>query len=171
MDATLAIFFAVASLTDMALTDCATGCLSPERATPRLSFQAGAVEFQENIIGSEVYLGYDTATAYGPYQLTLGASLTDTGDSWIGAGAKWTSDSINTGPFFVEASLMPGIYTHGDGPDIGGSIQFRSAVGVGYEFDNGSTVTMSYDHRSNADTQTLNPGLETIAIRYAITFN
>lgn len=171
MDGTLAVIFAVASLTDMALNDCPTGCFAASGAPARLSFQAGGVEFQDRMIGQEIYLGYDLGRSYGPFQPTFGASITDTGDTWLGAGAKWTSDDVVTlGPLFVEASLMPGYFTADEGPDIGGNLQFRSALGVGFAFDDGSTVTVLYDHRSNADTQTLNPGLETLAIRYAIQF-
>ncbi len=171
MDGTLAIIFAVASLTDMALSDCPTGCVAPDIATPRLSFQAGVTEFQERYIGQEVYLGYDLGRRYGPFQPTFGASITETGDTWVGAGAKWTTaNSFAIGPVFIEASLMPGYYAHSDGPDIGGALQFRSALGVGYTFDNGSTVTVLYDHRSNADRLEENPGLETLAVRYAIKF-
>ncbi len=170
MDGTLAAIFLVASLTDMALTDCPTGCLTAGEATSRLSFQAAKVEFQSDIIGEEIYVGYDFGKSYGPFQPTIGASLTDTGDAWIGAGAKWTTQNLIDGPFFVEASLMPGIYRRGDGPDIGGTLQFRSSLGAGFAFDNGVTVLASYDHRSNADTQDLNPGLETIALRVAFPF-
>lgn len=168
MDGTLAVIFVISSLTDMALNDCPSGCLTKDGATPRLSFQAAAVEFQSEIIGEEIYLGYDAATKYGPFQPTIGASITDTGDLWAGGGAKWTSQDLMSGPLFIETSLMPGFYFAEDGPDLGGSLHFRSALGVGYEFDNGATLTVSYDHRSNADTQSTNPGLETIAIRYAI---
>jgi hypothetical protein len=171
MDATLAIIFAITSLTDMALNDCKTGCLAPQSDTARLSFQASAVEFQSKIIGSELYLGYDSTQAYGPYQITYGAAITEDMDTWVGMGLKWTSKRIDTGPWFVETSLMPGLHFVADGPDLGGNLQFRSALGLGYEFDNGTTLLVSYDHRSNADTQPKNPGLETIAIRYAISWN
>lgn len=170
MDGTLAVIFLVASLTDMALNDCDTGCLAPADATARLSFQAAEVEFNEEIIGNEIYVGYDLGTTYGPFQPTIGASVTDLGDYWVGIGAKWTSRDVVSGPLFIEASLMPGYFHLGDGPDIGGSLQFRSALGVGYAFDNGMTVLAAYDHRSNADTQDLNPGLETLSLRFAIPF-
>lgn len=171
MDGTLAIIFAVASLTDMALNDCSTGCLAEDYAPARLSFQAGAVEFQDDYIGSEIYAGYDMGRTFGPFQPTFGLSITDTGDTWLGAGAKWTSNDILTaGPLFVEASLMPGVYMAGDGPDIGGALQFRSALGLGFLLDNGATLAVLYDHRSNADTQALNPGLETLSLRYAFSF-
>ena len=80
-------------------------------------------------------------------------------DSTVGAG------------WFAEGSVMPGFYDAGDGPDLGSNLQFRSALGLGYEFAGGSTLSVHYDHRSNADIESLNPGLETIAIRYAVTFN
>lgn len=171
MDGTLAVIFLVTSLTDMVITDCPNACLQQTAATARLNMQAGNVVFQDDTIDQEVYVGYDTDRSYGPFHTTFGASATAEGDLWIGAGAKWTSQDLLRGPFFIETSLMPGLYAKGDGPDLGGALQFRSAFGAGYEFDNGGTVTVLYDHRSNADTQNLNPGLETLGIRYAIALN
>ena len=77
---------------------------------------------------------------------------------------------LSDSPFFIEALLMPWYYTHGDRPDLGGSLQFRSSLGAGYAFDNGMTVLASYDHRSNADTLDVNLGLETIALRVVFLF-
>lgn len=170
MDGMMAAIFLIASMTDMTLNDCPTGCLVPEQATSRLSFQVSKLEFDTAIIGSEFYLGYDANISYGPFQPTFGVSATDGGDYWIGAGAKWTTKGIIDSPFFVEASLLPGLYRKGNGPELGGVLQFRSSLGAGYTFDNGSTVSVFYDHRSNADSQIENPGLETIAVRYAIPF-
>ena len=93
-------------------------------------------------------------------------SYTDDGDLWAGGGAKWRN-SILKSDFFFEGSFQPGIYIREDGPDLGGVVQFRSALGVGYEFDNGGAVLMSFDHRSNGDFQTVNPGLETFALQYS----
>ncbi|SEW10986.1 Lipid A 3-O-deacylase (PagL) [Cognatiyoonia koreensis] len=171
MDGTLAGIFLIASLSDMGLNDCPTDCLRASDATARLSFQAAGVEFQDEIVGSEVLIGYDVAGKYGPFQPTIAASVTDENGMWIGAGAKWTTEDVFNGPLFIEAALMPGLYFDNAEVNLGGTLQFRSSLGVGYAFDNGSTVLVSYDHRSNADTQTINPGLETIAIRFAIALN
>jgi len=92
------------------------------------------------------------------------------------ADVQFNEESIGTEAYFGYDSHRrkgPAQPTYGlsittDGPDLGGHLQFRSAFGVGYEFDNGSTLTVSYDHRSNADTQPINPGLETLSIRYAV---
>ncbi|MCG3267724.1 acyloxyacyl hydrolase [Yoonia sp. I 8.24] len=169
MDGSLAIIFLITSLTDMGLNDCRTdGCLTQDTATARLSFQVADMEFQEEIISEEVYFGYDMDRRYGPFQPTFGASIGSNGATWVGAGFKWTSADAIDSPFFIETSLMPGYYHRGDGPDLGGNLHFRSAFGIGYEFDSGATLSLHYDHRSNADTQDLNPGLETIALRYAV---
>ena len=170
MDGTLAAVFVIASLTDMAMNDCPTGCLARDDVPARLSFQLGDVRFDEDRIGKELLLGYDTGRAYGPFQPTMAVSVTDDGAAWIGAGAKWTSSSLLPGPLFVESTLMPGFYVPGDGPDLGGNLQFRSSLGVGVAFGNGATVTVAYDHRSNADTDRTNPGLEVLSVRYAVAF-
>lgn len=170
MDGTIAAIFLLLSLSDMGLNDCPTGCLSAKDAPARLSFQLGDVRFNEDRIGQEFYMGFDAGIKTGPFQPTFGASITDDGATWIGAGGKWTSSDILSGPVFIESTLMPGIHVQGDGPDLGGNLQFRSSIGIGYTFANDATATLSYDHRSNADTDATNPGLEVLSVRYAIPF-
>ena len=170
MNGLLAILYLAASLSDMKLSDCPTGCLAEAEVPSRVSIRVAKVEFQREIIGDEVYVGYDWGKTYGPFQPTIGVSANDQNALWIGAGTKWTSTDLLGGPVFLEASFMPGFLTKGDGPDIGGAFHFRSSLGVGYEFDNGATILASYDHRSNGDLRELNPGLETIGVRFAFPF-
>ena len=170
MNGTLAAIFVITSLTDMGLNECKTGCLARHDAPARLSFQLGQAQLDDTNLGAEVYVGYDLGYRRGPFQPTIGASMTENGATWVGIGAKWTSTRVLPGPLFVETSLMPGIYAAGADSDLGGNLQFRSSVGVGYSFDNGATLTVAYDHRSNADTNRTNPGLEVASIRYAIPF-
>lgn len=164
MDGSLAAIFLLTSLADL-------GFGRPHDASaPRLSVQAGQVLFDGDSIDQEVYLGFDTGRRIGPVQPTVGVSLTGDGGLWIGAGLKWTSEAVLPGPVFVETSLMPGLYANGDGPDLGSALEFRSAIGVGYTFDNDATLTVSYDHRSNADISDINPGLEVLSLRLAVPF-
>jgi len=166
----IASIFWIAGVYDMYTNDCDTGCLARDDAPARLTFQVGATEFQDDFTGSEVMLGYDLPRTYGPFQPTFGLSMTDKGDWWIGVGGKWTVDDAATGPFFFEATFLPGYYQFGDGPDLGGVLHYRASVGVGYEFDNGASLLVAYDHRSNGNIIFPNPGLETLSIRYAIPF-
>jgi hypothetical protein len=167
MDGTLAAIYLITSLLDMGLTHCPQGCLAREAAPARLSVQAGDVIFQEDSIGEEVFIGYNLDHAYGPFQPTVGLSVTDQRAGWIGLGVK-SRFEIGAGGLFAEGSIMPGYYSAGDGPDLGGDLQIRSALGLGYEFGNGATLSLLYDHRSNADTRARNPGLETLAVRYQV---
>ncbi len=168
MDGTIAVIFFIVSLTDMGINECPDGCLTRQDAPERFSIQGGDVIFQERDIGAEAYFGYDRDHRFGPFQPTYGLSLTDENAFWVGGGAKWTTKGFHDGPFFAELSFMPGLYAKGDGPKLGGPLHFRSAIGVGYEFDNGGTLTALFDHRSNGDVLPRNPGLETLSIRYSI---
>jgi len=170
MDGTIAFAFAVFGLANMAVNDCQTGCLARSYADSRISFQAAGVQFNERWISNEIMVGYDFGHRYGPFQPTASIAATEDGDIWIGAGAKWRI-SPGQSDLFFQGSLQPGFHLRGDGPAIGGSLHFRAALGVGYEFDNGSAIVVSYDHRSNADMQAVNPGLETLSIQYSMAFN
>jgi hypothetical protein len=164
MDGTLATLFLVAGLTDMTMNFCDDGCLATSAQTGRIAVSAGDVEFQGNRIGNEIYLRYDVPKSFGPFQPALGISVTDEGSIWFGAGSSWTySFAQNRG--YVQLHLMPGVYSKGDGPDLGSTIEFRSGAEIGFETAKGVRIGLSYDHRSNADTGRINPGLETIQLR------
>ena len=168
MDGTFAVIFFIVGLTDTYLNECATGCYQLRDAPARAALQISDTYFQSDNISNEIYATYDLARSYGAFQPVIGASATSDGDLWVGAGAKWTTQNVIEGPFFVELSFMPGLYIQGDGPDLGGPLEFRGALGVGYAFDNGASVTVIADHRSNADLGRINPGLETIGVRFAM---
>lgn len=89
------------------------------------------------------------------------------GNAWVGGGFALTyalSDRT-----FIEASFMPGYYAEGD-RDLGGALQFRSLVGIGYGVSPRSAVIVSLDHFSNANTQSFNPGTETVALSWRVSF-
>ena len=168
MDGTFAVIFFILGLTDTYLNECPTGCLAQRDVAGRVALQVSDVIFQENSIGEELYATYDLPRRYGVFQPVIGVRATTDGASWIGLGAKWTSQDRFAGPLFLEASFMPGFYAQGDGPDLGLPLEFRGALGVGYAFDNGATLTVLADHRSNGDLGNINPGLETVGIRFAM---
>ncbi|WP_010137179.1 acyloxyacyl hydrolase [Oceanicola sp. S124] len=169
MDGTLAVLFLLAGLSDMGLNHCgADGCLAQAPAEQRLAFSAGQVLFQEDHISNEVFVKYDLGTSYGPFQPGFGLSVTDEGDAWIGMGASWTAELDQ---LYVQLSLMPGLYAQGSGPDLGNVIEFRSGIEVGFEGRNGWRYGLLYDHRSNAELSSVNPGLETLQFRVSVPLN
>lgn len=167
MDGTFAVLFLLAGLAEMKVDHCPTGCLAQRDTPARIALSAGDVQFQKDSIGEEIYVRYDFGRSYGPFQPVVGLSATADGDAWIGMGAAWTGYfAQNRG--YVQLHLMPGLYAQGDGPDLGSVLEFRSGAEIGYETRKGVRIGLSYDHRSNADLESLNPGLETVQLRVSI---
>lgn len=166
-NSTFAWIFIIVSSTDTYLNDCPTDCLQQSDAPERFSVQFSDTLFQEEVSGNELYVSYDLPKRYGSLQPTAGVSITDQNDLWVGAGAKWSTERVTDSPIFIEASLMPGIYMQGDGPDLGFPLQWRGALGAGIKFGDTGSVSVFLDHRSNADLAERNPGIETVGIKFS----
>ena len=164
MDGTLAVVFALTSAADMGLNYCADGCLSRSSVPATYAINVGDVQFQEESIATEGYIRFHLDRQYGPWQPFIGFSQTDESSIWIGAGFAHQiplSESV-----YLETSLAPGYYSMGDGPDLGSALEFRSAAEINFRVSEGVGVGFGYDHRSNADIEPVNPGLETAYIRF-----
>ena len=166
-DSTFAWIFILVSATDGYLNDCPTDCFQQTDAPARIHLQFGDTLYQEESIGDELFISYDLPKRIGPLQPTLGMSLTSDNDLWVGAGAKWSTERISDSPIFIETSVMPGFYMQGDGPDLGFPLQWRGALGAGIKFGDVGSLSVFLDHRSNADLAELNPGIETVGIRFS----
>ena len=125
--------------------------------------QSGAFVFEYH--ANPFYEGSTSAYSFG------GAAQVDgDGDVFVGLGvtANW---SIGDGPWFVEGSFMPGYYDQGsDGTPLEGNVQFRTLLGLGYSFGGQRSISLSIDHKSNANLEDENPGSETLTLRYTLGF-
>jgi lipid A 3-O-deacylase len=163
MDGTMAVAVLALSLADMGVNYCPTDCFAAENTDSRWAFSTGAVVFQDEVDGAEVYLRRDFGVLIGPFQPSLGASIATAGSAWIGAGFLYT---LGRGEgLYIQGNIMPGIYIQGEGNDLGGWLEFRSGVEIGYEANSGVRYGLSLDHRSNAGIYDENPGLETVQFR------
>ncbi|MGA9409787.1 MAG: acyloxyacyl hydrolase [Roseobacter sp.] len=90
-------------------------------------------------------------------------------DSYIGVGPSllWnTSDK-----WFVEGSLTVGYYNEGNGgTNLGGNLQFRTLIGLGYRLSDRTRLSVAIDHLSNAGIEDFNPGREAVSVRYGVQF-
>ena len=68
----------------------------------------------------------------------------------------------------LTPSFAAGIYARGDGRDLGSPIEFRSAIALDYEFDNGVRAGLQFFHISNAGLTDQNQGVEVLMATYAI---
>ncbi len=168
-DGTFAVLMLIAGLTDMSMNHCGTeaGCFDHGTQQPRLSLSAGQVIERRAEEAAEIYVRYDPAFKLGPFGHALGLSVGEDGETWVGFGMTYKIDFGDT-PFYTELHSMPGLYFDNGGFDLGGVVEFRSGIEVGYENKQGWRFAASYDHRSNAQIYSENPGIETAALRVSI---
>lgn len=136
---------------------------SPAQAErPELSFGLGA--FTQP--GAEAYVRYIDRPRLGPFAPVYGASISDRGAAWAGAGLAWTWNMAQPGAY-VRASTMFGLYEKGSGPDLGGPVQFRSGIELGWRLTPEFRIGIGFDHRSSAGIQKPNPGLNTVHLFFS----
>ncbi|ANP37538.1 lipid A 3-O-deacylase [Phaeobacter gallaeciensis] len=103
----------------------------------------------------------------GIFSARFGAALDvqETGDLFIGAGVagKWDLGQS----WFIEASVLPGAYFESVAlNDLGSTFEIRSMAGVGRSFANGTALSLSLSHKSNASTADINPGVNSLHLRW-----
>ena len=133
---------------------------------PALTFSLGT-----NNSGSvEGFLGWRGIPLRYGFQPTVGASLSNKGEGWVGGGLAYTWRGHQQ-PFFARVSFMPGLYRQGNGRDLGGVLEFRSSLEVGLQMRGGGELAVGFAHRSNAGIYSINPGLNTVYLGYSIALN
>jgi hypothetical protein len=106
-------------------------------------------------------------TTLGRVALSLGvrASFDDGESLWLGAGVL-ADAQIGSGPWVVEGSVMPGYYDPGSSEfDLGSSLEVHSSIGLGYDLNDRSRISLVASHLSNAGTADRNPGRNAVALR------
>ena len=62
------------------------------------------------------------------------------------------------GSLKLTPSFTPGIYSQGDGKDLGSPIEFKSEIQLSFDLTKNTIFGMSYNHISNASLGDKNPG-------------
>lgn len=73
--------------------------------------------------------------------------------------------------FVIQPSFAVGAYSKGSDVDLGHWIEFRSQLEFAWRFDDRSRLGLSVNHMSNATLSDTNPGIESVALTYAIPFD
>jgi hypothetical protein len=87
-------------------------------------------------------------------------------DSWVYGLWGFLFDVPIGKHFVVTPSLAMGWYDKGGGKYLGATTEFRSTFEAGYKFDDGSRITASVGHISNAGQTQYNPGTEIVDVYY-----
>jgi hypothetical protein len=96
-----------------------------------------------------------------------GALLTSDSAAYIytGVQAQYKLGRINFIPSFT-----PGLYSKGDGKDLGHILEFKSELQISVDFVSNSQLGFSYNHLSNASLGTKNPGANSYMFNFFKTF-
>lgn len=91
------------------------------------------------------------------------------GDVFVGAGLVATLDLNDK--WFLETSVMPGAFFESAAlNDLGSTFEIRSLLGVGRNLNNGQKVSLAILHKSNASTGNINPGVNSVLLRWHTSF-
>ena len=84
---------------------------------------------------------------------------------YTGVQAQYKLGKINFTPSFA-----PGLYSKGDGKDLGHILEFKSELQISLDFVSNSQLGFSYNHLSNASLGTKNPGANSYMFNFFKTF-
>ena len=96
-----------------------------------------------------------------------GAFVTEDAAAYVytGVQANYKLGKINFTPSFA-----PGLYSKGDGKDLGHVVEFKTELQISFNFLSNSQLGFSYNHLSNASLGTKNPGANSYMFNFFKTF-
>lgn len=151
----------------------ADGWFERAAVTPYVVGSLAATSFEGRAEGAEARLSVYPGQAYGPVRPVLDLSVTERGGAFAGVGLAWQRDvDLGQLPLFVGVEFIPGLWLDGDGPDLGGAFQVRSGVELGVRLEQwgDARISVMLDHRSNGDLERINPGIESVSLRFHMPF-
>ena len=106
-------------------------------------------------------------TFLGNFSPITGALVTADSAAYIYTGiqANYKKGILNFSPSFT-----PGLYSKGDGKDLGHIIEFKSELQISLDLFSNSQLGFSYNHLSNASLGTKNPGANSYMFNFFKSF-
>ena len=137
---------------------------------PLLALGAGWYDLSGDDSAGDFRLEYRHGPAwFGFLKPFAGFEVTTDGGVWGGAGLM--IDILLTDNIAVSLGSGPGLYSDGDGRDLGHAVEFRSQVEVAYVMEDRSRVGLAFAHLSNAGLGDRNPGVEVVTLYYMLPLN
>ena len=139
-----------------------------ENSGNKWNFYTGMFDFSDdgkksNLFGIQ-HINEDLykETYFGTLQPVTGAFITADNAAYVYTGFQ----IYNEGPLKFTPSFTPGLYSEGDGKDLGHVIEFKTEIQISYEFSSNSEIAFSYNHISNASLGDKNPGANSYMFNY-----
>ena len=110
---------------------------------------------------------FNRDTFLGSLSPITGALVTADSAAYIYTGVQ---AQYNLGMINFTPSFAPGLYSKGDGKDLGHILEFKRKQQISVDFVSNSQLGFSYNHLSNASLGTKNPGANSYMFNFFKTF-
>jgi|TARA_B110001452_G_scaffold42940_1_gene32878 hypothetical protein len=97
-----------------------------------------------------------------------GGFITENSAAYVYTGVEWNYDMGDKMTF--TPSFAPGLYSEGDGKDLGHILEFKTEIQASYAISESSSFGISYNHISNASLGDKNPGANSYMFNYLKNF-
>ena len=106
-------------------------------------------------------------TFLGKFSPVTGGFVTGKSSIYLYTGIE---GQYGVGPLKILPSFTPGYYEKGDGKDLGGVLEFKSEIKIGFDIFENSKIGYSYSHISNNNWGDINPGTDNQQIAFSKSF-
>ncbi|MDP6352555.1 MAG: acyloxyacyl hydrolase [Alphaproteobacteria bacterium] len=145
------------------------GLQAPARADGEPDFVTiggGGFDVNDNETAAQLELQFRLNNRFWIFKPQVGLFVTSEAAFYAYAG-------ILTDVFFgrrlvISPSFSVGAHHEGDGKELGGPLEFRSAIEFAWRFDDRSRLAIQGGHISNASIYDANPGTEFLMLNYSI---
>ena len=131
-----------------------------------LAFSGGVSNF--NKAERKVELGVEGRLPTDLWGLAVAAGLygNDERSAWIFGGVR--RDFHIARSWILTPAFAVALYSAGDGKDLGGPVEFRSALDIAYEWPDRRRLALCIYHLSNAGIYDRNPGMNSVILTYSL---
>jgi hypothetical protein len=130
-----------------------------------LAFSGGVSNFNKSEKRFELGLEFRTPIQVWGLAVAVGLSVNDDKSAWIFGGLR--RDFSLGGSWILTPAFAMALYEEGDGKDLGGPLEFRSALEIGYEWASRKRLAVAIYHLSNAGIYNHNPGMNSLILTYS----
>ena len=131
-----------------------------------LAFSAGAFNFNKS--GTVLEGGVEYRAPINVWKLAAAGGVTVNLDGAFYGFGGLRRDFRLGGPWIITPAFGIALYEKGGGKDLGGLIEFRSAIEIGREWANRHRLALVLYHLSNAGLYDLNPGINSLIVTYSL---
>ncbi len=127
-----------------------------------IAFHVGGYDVNDNETAGQLNIEY--RSGWDEWYVKPFGGVMATTDAAIYGYAGFMLDIYFGRRIVFTPNVAVGLYSDGDGKDLGSVIEFRSGVELAYRFDSRARLGVAFHHISNASIEDINPGTETLTL-------